>query len=105
MKWLVYTVVGREGMLREGMSGFEAGVGGARSGEVELMCLLCGIGGVGGREVGVRGVEWVMCWGCCVVWGWGVCLGGVLLLMGFFCSAGWVRWDVVCIGQCRFGDG
>ena len=37
------TVVGREGMLHEGLSGFEVGVGGARGGEVVLMCLLCGI--------------------------------------------------------------
>jgi len=90
------TVVGREGMLHEGLSGFEVGVGGARGGEVVLMCLLCGIGGMGGRDVGVGGVEWVMCWECCVVRffvvmvgcaGMWCALGSAVLRMGRVCIA------------------
>ena len=77
-------VVGWEGMLRAGLSGFEEGVGGARGGEVVFICFLRGIGRVGGGEVGVGGLEWVMCWGCCVVWGWGFCASGVIFVYGDF---------------------
>ena len=58
-------IVGWEGMLRECLFGFKGGVG-AGGGGVMFMCLLCGIERVCEREVGVWGVEWMMCWGC--VW-------------------------------------
>ena len=73
-----------EGMLRGGLFRIEVKVCGARGIGVMLMCQLCGVGGVGGGEVGVGGAKWVLCWVCCVVWGW-----GVILLLEDFRSVGW----------------
>jgi len=99
----VCTVVGWEGMLREGMFGFKEGVDGAGGGGVMFMCFLCGIEGVGEWEVEVWGVAWMMCWGCCVVWGGSP--GGVLWLMFFVVMVGcvgvWCALGSAVWGECR----
>jgi len=47
MRRLVCTVVGLEGLLREGLFGFREVVGGAGGGGVMFMCFLCRRGGGG----------------------------------------------------------
>ena len=97
-------VVGWEGMLREGRFVFKGGVGGVGGGGVMFMCLLYGIEGVGEREVGVWGVAWMMCWGCCVVWG--LVQVGCFGSWGFFvvmvgCAGMWCALSNAVLGECR----